>query len=151
MRYFVLLSFLFGTFAALPLMADDADPAPAEKVSAADKRAEKKDAALWYKDYMDKKKRSGAALKKVKDAKSAAKAAKIISELYGLADRGKTTAMGVAGEAKRPESEALDELLARNEKKIDKLNAVIEMEKARIDNAELMTDELSECITKAAE
>ncbi len=152
MRYFALLSILFCAVAVMPLMADDTETAaPVEKVSAADKRAEKKDAALWYKDYMDKKKKAATALKKVKDEKSAAKAVKLMSELYGLSGKGKQTAMGEVGEAKKPENPAIDELMTRNEKKIEKLNAAIEKEKARIDKADLLDDDLNECIEKAYE
>lgn len=152
MRYFALLSILFCAVAVMPLMADDTEAAaPVEKVSAADKRAEKKDAALWYKDYMDKKKKAATALKKVKDEKSAAKAVKLMSELYGLSGKGKQTALGEVGESKKPENPAIDELMTRNEKKIEKLNAAIEKEKARIDKADLLDDDLNECIEKAYE
>ena len=152
MRLFVALSLLLVPVLPLTAVADSDDAVAAEqKVSAADKRAEKKEATLWFKDYMDSKKKAAAALKKVKDAKSAKKAVKTISELYGLSNSGKQTAMGEVGEAKRPEMQALDELMARNEKKIEKLNDAIEAEKARIDEAELLTSELGECIDKASQ
>ena len=152
MRYFALLSILFCSVAVLPLMADDtAADAPVEKVSAADKRAEKKSAAQWFKDYMDKKKKAATAMKKVKDKKSAAKAVTTLSDLYGISAKGKQTALGEVGETKMPENPAIDELMSRNEKKIEKLNDLIEKEKARIDDADLLSDALNECIEKAYE
>ena len=87
----------------------------------------------------------------MKDEKSAAKAVKLMSELYGLSGKGKQTALGEVGEAKKPENPAIDELMTRNEKKIEKLNAAIEKEKARIDKADLLDDDLNECIEKAYE
>lgn len=135
--------------AAMPLLAQDADEAP--QMSAAEIRAEKKEAALWYKDYADKKKSAGSALKRVKDERSADRAVKTIQELYGLSSQGVQTALGEVGEAKRPESAAIDEILTRNGKKTEKLNAVIEKESARIEEAGLMTPELEQCIEKALE
>lgn len=135
--------------AAMPLVAQETGGEP--QMSAAEKRAEKKDAVLWYKDYADKKKIAGSALKRVKDDRSADRAVKTIQELYGLTSRGAQTALGEVGVAKRPESAAIDEILTRNGKKIEKLNAVIEKESARIEEAGLMTPELEECIEKALE
>lgn len=133
----------------MPLIALEADDAP--QMSAAEKRAEKKEAALWYKDYADKKKSAGSALKRVKDERSADRAVKTIQVLYGLSSQGVQTALGEVGVAKRPESSAIDEILTRNGKKTEKLNAVIEKESARIEEAGLMTPELEECIEKALE
>lgn len=149
-KFFSLILFCSLVLPVLPA-AEDAESTPAEKISAADMRAEKKAAAAWLKDYLDCKKRAVAALKKVKDEKSAAKAEKLIAELYGLSKKSKDTAMGERAERTRPEYAGLDELLTRNEKKIAKYNEAIEKEKARIDAAGFLTPELEECIEKAYE
>ena len=148
-----LLTFLLVCFVVTPALygAEEAESAPVEKIPAAELRAEKKAAAKWMKDYLANKKKAASLLKKVKDEKSAARAEKALSELYGLGNVGQKTALGEVGESKRPDYAGLDELLERNEKKISQYDSLIEKEQERIEAADCMTDKLEEAISKALE
>ena len=140
--YLLLLGFCL--LIVQPVMAEESDTddfgAPSEeKVSPADAREEAKAAAAWLKEHMALRKKVLSALKKVKNEKSAAKAAKALNKLTGKDNVGKKTALGEVGDSlfERPDTEAMDALLKKNIKRIDKSTKDIEEEVDRIESLDL--------------
>ena len=121
----------------------ESDDAPK---SSAELRVEKKEAAAWYKKKLARQKKAIAALKKVKDEKSAKKAASSIMKQYGHLVGGEQTAMGTTGPAEVPSGEAADEVAAKYEKQLDKLQEQLNKELERIGELELSVPELDEAI-----
>lgn len=144
--YLLLLGFCL--LIVQPVMAEESDTddfgAPSEeKVSPADAREEAKAAAAWLKEHMAMRKKVLSALKKVKNEKSAAKAAKALNKLTGKDNVGKKTALGEVGDSLferpfgRPDTAAMDALLKKNIKRIDKSTKDIEEEVDRIESLDL--------------
>ncbi len=142
MKHLVIL-LTIGLFVAAPVTMADSDDAPK---SSAELRVEKKEAAAWYKKKLARQKKAIAALKKVKDEKSAKKAASSIMKLYGRLVGGEQTAMGTSGPAEVPSGEAADEVAAKYEKQLDKLQEQLNKELERIGELELSVPELDEAI-----
>ncbi len=128
------LTYLLLTVFALPLVFPLAEAAP--------DRFERKDAAVWVKEEMNRRKKTLALLKKIKDEKSADKAAKALLALYGVS--GKQTAMGESGPAQKPTGEAYEEAEAKNARQLEKLDAAIAAQRERIEELELESSRLSE-------
>ncbi|MBE6416947.1 MAG: hypothetical protein E7033_00610 [Akkermansiaceae bacterium] len=142
MKHLVIL-LTIGLFVAAPVTMAESDDAPK---SSAELRVEKKEAAAWYKKKLARQKKAIAALKKVKDEKSAKKAASSIMKLYGHLVGGEQTAMGTTGAAEVPSGEAADEVAAKYEKQLDKLQEQLNKELERIGELELSVPELDEAI-----
>ena len=142
MKHLVIL-LAIGLLAAGPVTLADSDDAPK---SSAELRMEKKEAATWYKKKLARQKKAVAALKKVKDEKSAKKAAASIMKLYGSLVGGEKTAMGTSGPAEVPSGEAADEVAAKFERQLEKLQEQLNDEHERIGELELSVPELDEAI-----
>ena len=139
LAYLLSLSVMVGAPVAL---ADDGD-APK---SASEKRMEKKEAADWFKKKIARQKKAIAALKKVRDEKSAKKAAAAIMKHYGKLVGGKETAMGTSGPAEVPEGEAMDAVAEKCEKQLEKLQEQLNAEIERIGELKISCPELDEAI-----
>ena len=113
---------------------------------AAESRAEKKEAAEWYKKKIARQKKAIAALKKVRDEKSAKKAAETIMKYYGKLVGGKSTAMGTSGPAEVPEGDAMDAAAEKYEKQLEKLQEQLNDEIERIGELNISCPELDKAI-----
>lgn len=125
------------------VMADDEGDEPK---SAAEARMEKKDAADWYKKKLARQKKAVSALKKVKNEKTAKKAAATIMKHYGKLVGGKQTAMGSSGPAEIPDNESMDAMAEKYEKQLEKLQEQLNAEIERIGELEIDCKELDEAI-----
>lgn len=125
------------------VMAQEEDDAP---VSAADARVEKKEAADWYKKKLARMKKAASALKKVKNEKTAKKAAATIMKHYGKLVGGKQTGMGTTKAAEVPENDSMDAMAEKYEKQLEKLQEQINDEIERIGELEISCKELDEAI-----
>ena len=125
------------------VMAQDEDDAP---VSAAEARVEKKEAADWYKKKLARMKKAASALKKVKNEKTAKKAAATIMKDYGKLVGGKQTGMGTTKAAEVPENDSMDAMAEKYEKQLDKLQEQINDEIERIGEMDISCKELDEAI-----
>lgn len=121
---------------------DDAE-AP---VSAAESRQEKKEAAEWYKKKLTRMKKAVAALKKVKNEKTAKKAAATIMKYYGPLVGGKETGMGTTKPAEVPENDSMDAMAEKYEKQIEKLQEQLNTEIERIGELGIECEELDKAI-----
>lgn len=142
MKHLVIL-LTIGLLAAGPVTLAESDDKPK---SSAELRVEKKEATSWYKKKLARQKKAIAALKKVKDEKSAKKAAASIMKLYGHLVGGDQTAMGTSGPAEVPSGEAADEVATKFEKQLSKLQEQLNDEINRIGELELSVPELDEAI-----
>lgn len=122
---------------------DESGDAP---VSAAETRQEKKDAADWYKKKLARMKKAVSALKKVKNEKTAKKAAASIMKHYGKLVGGKQTGMGTTKAAEVPENASMDAMAEKYEKQIEKLQEQLNAEIERIGELEIDCKELDEAI-----
>lgn len=127
-----------------PIMADESDfdenaPAAEEKVSPADARSEAREAAAWMKEHMALRKKVLSILKKIKNDKTAAKAAQSLEKLTGKDNVGKKTALGEVGDSRleMPSTSAMSAVLKKNSKKLEKNLKEIENEVERIEELEL--------------
>lgn len=127
-----------------PIMADESDsdehaPVAREKVSPADARAEAREAADWMKEHLALRKNVLSTLKKIKNDKTAAKAAKSLEKLTGKDNVGKKTALGEVGDSlfEMPSTSAMSAVLKKNSKKLEKSRKEIENEVERIEELEL--------------
>ena len=125
------------------VMAEEEADAP---VSAADARMEKKEAADWYKKKLARMKKAAAALKKVKNEKTAKKAADTIMKHYGKLVGGEKTAMGTTAAAEVPETDAMDDMATKYEKQLEKLQEQLNSEIERIGELGIECPELDEAI-----
>ncbi len=110
-------------------------------LSAAPDRFEKQGATVWVKEEMTRLKKTLAVLKRVKDEKSAEKAAKVLQGMYGRV--GESTAMGEVGAAEIPKGEAVASAVARNAPRIAALEQAIAEQCERIDALELKSAEFA--------
>lgn len=125
------------------VMADDEGDEPK---SAAEARMEKKDAADWYKKKLARQKKAVSALKKVKNEKTAKKAAATIMKHYGKLVGGKETGMGASRPAEIPENESMDAMAEKYEKQLEKLQEQLNAEIERIGELEIDCKELDEAL-----
>lgn len=114
------------------VMANDDGDAPIE---ATDSAQQKKEANAWYKKKMTRLKKVASTIKKVKDEKSADKAAAAIRKLYKeYEDTGRSNSSRFRVVAKAaPESEAMDAAAARYAPQLKKIRKQIRKNLERID------------------
>lgn len=142
MKFFAYLLTMCALVGAPTLTAAE-DDAPK---SSAETRAEKKEATEWYKKKIARQKKAVAALKKVRDEKSAKKAASTIMKYYGKLVGGNSTAMGTSGPAEVPEGEAMDAAAEKYEKQLEKLQEQLNDEIERIGELNISCPELDDAI-----
>lgn len=140
----------------------DTELSPKEKRKQAKQEAKqaRKEAAQYYKEYIVKKRKALILVKKIEDERSrnaSIRSFKLLFEeeeseeelgadrTYGMGGSGNA---GVSEEAKK---KAMEAERKKYEKAIKKIDDQIDAEVTRIEEAELMTDELSEFIKKAKE
>lgn len=167
---FIAYILLCGMFAVAPMslaqedsaMGTTVNPNPPEKAETTteetteeaepkvDEKALKKAANRYWKSQMDKRKKGVSILKKVKDKKTARKAAKSLAKLTAAPKKGKD---GKDKNAKPEDSEFMDAAEKRFLPHIEKLDEAIDEEVARIEeikewgsNESAMTDELKSAI-----
>ena len=111
-----------------------------EALSPSEKRQEQKlarqEAETWVKDEMALRKKVIAQLRKIKDERSAEKAAKVINKLLDNSS-GEQTALGEVGEATRPTGEAIEAEDKKREPVVSKQKKQIAAELKRISALEL--------------
>lgn len=125
------------------VMAEESGDAP---VSAAELREQKKEAATWYKKKLARQKKAVAALKKVKNEKSAKKAADTIMKYYGKLVGGKETGMGKSAAAEVPENDSMDAMAEKYESQLEKLQEQLNEQIERIGELNISCPELDEAI-----
>ncbi len=113
-------------------------PLPA---SAAADRAARKEAAEWVKTGLKNRKTALAALRQVKDEKSADKVGKKLQKDFAT-KAGKQTAMGEVAPAQKPTGEEMEEAESKREKQYEKLDTAILAERERIEALNLSSSEL---------
>ena len=133
----------FGLLMAAPVTEAAEDLAPK---SSSETRMEKKEAAEWYKKKLARQKKAIAALKKVKNEKTAKKAAEAIMKHYGKLVGGEKTAMGTTAAAEIPETDAMDDMAEKYEKQLDKMQEQLNEEIERIGELNIECPELDEAI-----
>lgn len=141
MKYLAYFLALFMVMDAPLVFAADDEPK-----SAADTRAEKKEATNWYKQKLARQKKALGALKKVKNDKTAKKAAASIMKHYEHLVGGKETAMGRSEAAEVPTGDAMDEAAEKMQKQLERMDTQIEKEIERINELELDCPELDKAI-----
>lgn len=129
----------------------------AEYAPAAVDRVALKEAKVWVKNDMKQLRSALSILKRVKDEKSAEKAGKALQKLYDK-PAGKSTAMGDEAPPERPSGEEMTQVMEKNKRSFEKLQAEIEeqiqrIEELHIDNASLGTgiDMVTEQIAELAQ
>lgn len=129
----------------------------AEYAPAAVDRVALKEAKEWVKNDIKQLRSALTILKRVKDEKSAEKAAKALHKLYDK-PAGKSTAMGDEAPPERPSGEEMAQVMEKNKRSLEKLQAEIEeqiqrIEELHIDNASLGTgiDMVTEQIAELAQ
>lgn len=100
----------------------------------------RKAAESWVKDEIDTRKKVIAQLRKVKDERSAEKAAKVISKMLE-SSAGEQTALGEVGEMTRPTGEAMEAEDKKRESVVSKQKKQISAELKRIEALELESPE----------
>lgn len=100
----------------------------------------RKAAESWVKDEIDTRKKVIAQLRKVKDEKSAEKAAKVLSKMLE-SSTGEQTALGEVGEMTRPTGEAMEAEDKKREPLVSKQKKQISAELKRIEDLELESPE----------
>ena len=171
-QYMRFLSFflLFGLLASAPLVEaqwsnSTSELSPKEKRKKAKQEAKqaRKEAVAYYKDYIVKKRRAYLLVKNVEEEKDVARILKGFRALYETAEKeenmngdrviggGSSCGNGGVEVSEEAKKKAMDAERKKYEKHIKKIDNQIETEKARIEEAGLMTDELKEMITKALE
>ena len=158
---------LFGLLASAPMVEaqwsnSSSELSPKEKRKQAKQEAKqaRKEATQYYKDYIVKKRKALILIKKIEDERSRNASIRSFKKLYEEeedseemgADRtiggGYGNGGGVSEKAKK---KAMEEERKKYEKAIKKIDDQIDEEVTRIEEAELMTDELNEFIKKAKE
>lgn len=142
MKHLILLLTLGLPLTATVTFADTEDTPK----SSADARMEKKEAADWYKKKLARQKKAIAALKKVKNEKTAKKAADAIMKHYGKLVGGNSTAMGTTAAAEIPTGDAMDEMAEKYEKQLEKLQEQLNDEIERIGELNINCAELDKAI-----
>lgn len=125
--------------------AEDDGEAPSAAVTREDKKA----AVAWYKEDIANKKKALSLFKKVKDEKSAEKAATAVLKLYGIENEGEKTAMGVAGARVTPEGPAMEAEAKKNDKVLARLIAQLQKEQERISALNIESERLSRAFSAA--
>lgn len=137
----------YWTLCCLPLsavVAQDQDPSELTV-----DRYARKEAAQWVKTDLSNKKKALALFKKVKDEKSASKAAAAVLKLYSLENEGKVTALGEVGPASDPTGPAFEEAKKKAEKQREKLLEALEKENERISSLNIESDDLARAMEAA--
>ncbi len=112
--------------------------------SAAPDRFERKEAATWVKEEMNRRKKTLALLKRVKDEKSAEKVGKALLEMYDAG--GEETALGETGPAPKPTGEAMAAAEEKNAKALEKMQKAIAAERERIAELEIESSTLTKAL-----
>lgn len=137
----LLLSLSLATTAAY---AQDAEEPTPSEVRAEQKNA-RREAADWVKKEMATRKKVISQLHKVKDDRSAGKAAKKLNKILNITS-GEKTAMGEAGEERRPTGDAMDEEDKKKEPLVSKQKQQLDEELERIKELELDNEDLNEVL-----
>ncbi len=133
--YLIALTLVFTFFAGL-LHAEEQDE-PKVKVD----RYELKEAQLWVKDQLAVAKKATAALKKIKDEKSAEKSLKAFKKILPSTG-GTQTALGTTGAPKAPEGAAIEQVREKSASKIEKAGEALDAQIERIRELEIGNSEL---------
>ncbi len=119
MKTRILLLFLALCIAA-PLPSVAADP------------ASRREAAVWVKEAMNKRKKAIGLLKKVKDEKTAKRIGKALQKEFAT-NAGEQTAMGEVAPPQAPEGEAMDAEMEKKSEQMGKLDEAIAKQRERIE------------------
>ena len=125
---------LMMLLAVAPCFGQDEELSPSERRQ--EQKMARQAAEVWVKDEINLRKKVIAQLRKVKDERSAAKAAKVINKLLAKSS-GEMTALGEVGEMKRPTGEAIEAEDKKREAVVTKQKSQIENELERISALEL--------------
>lgn len=157
---------LFTLMASAPIAeaqwsGDTQELSPKEKRKQAKQEAKqaRKEAAQHYKEYIVSKRKALILVKKIEDERSLNASIRSFKLLYAAPESdedemddsrmiGGNGSSSVSEEAKK---KAMDAERRKYEKQINKIDAQIEAEKTRLEEAELMNDELKDFISKALE
>lgn len=169
MKYLAFLM-MFSFFAASPVAEAQwssdggTELSPKEKRKKAKQEAKqaRKEATQYYKEYIVQKRKALILVKKIEDERSRDGSVRSFKVLYEEAEDdgeeldggrviGGASGYGDRGVSEEAKNKAMSAERKKYQKQIDKINAQIEAEKTRIEEAELMTDQLQEFITKALE
>ncbi len=173
MKYLSILM-MFAFFASSPIAEARSSSDSGRELSVKEKRKQaqqeakqaRKEATKYYKDYMVQKRKGLILIKKIEDERSRDGSIRSFKVLYAEAEEeddsaamgegrviggGSRSSHGGATVSEEAQQKARDAERRKYKKQIDKINAQIEVEKARIEEANLMTDQLQEFITKALE
>lgn len=125
---------LMVLMAVAPCYGQDEELSPSEKRQ--EQKLARQAAETWVKDEMALRKKVIAQLRKIKDERSAEKAAKVINKLLDNSS-GQQTALGEVGEATRPTGEAIEAEDKKREAVVSKQKKQIAAELKRISALEL--------------
>ena len=173
MKYLSILM-MFAFFASSPIAEARWSSDSGRELSVKEKRKQaqqeakqaRKEATKYYKDYMVQKRKGLILIKKIEDERSRDGSIRSFKVLYAEAEEeddsaamgagrviggGSRGSYGGATVSEEAQQKARDAERRKYQKQIDKINAQIEAEKARIEESNLMTDQLQEFITKALE
>ncbi len=130
-----ILSLVLMILAAVaPCFGQDEELSPSERRQ--EQKFARQAAETWVKDEMALRKKVIAQLRKIKDERSAEKAAKAIGTLLDTSS-GKQTALGEMGEATRPTGDAIEAEDKKREPIVSKQKKQIAAELKRISDLEL--------------
>lgn len=125
---------LMVLMAVAPCYGQDEELSPSEKRQ--EQKLARQTAETWVKDEIALRKKVIAQLRKIKDERSAEKAAKVINKLLDTTT-GAQTALGEVGEATRPTGEAIEAEDKKREPLVSKQKKQIATELKRISDLEL--------------
>lgn len=125
---------LLALVAVAPCFGQDEEMSPSERRQ--EQKFARQAAEAWVKDEMALRKKVIAQLRKIKDERSAEKAAKAISKLLETSS-GEQTALGEVGEATRPTGDAIEAEDKKREPIVSKQKKQIAAELERISDLEL--------------
>lgn len=159
---------LFGLLASAPMVeaqwsnsTQELSPKEKRKQAKQEAKQARKEAVAHYKAYIVQKRRALNYVKNVEEEKDVARILKGLRSLYEVEENsemdsertigGGSYNNGGAEVSEAAKKKAMDAERKKYEKHINKIDAQIEAEKTRIEEAGLMTDELKEMISKALE
>lgn len=161
---------LFGLLASAPMVEaqwsnSSSELSPKEKRKKAKQEAKqaRKEAVSYYKEYIVKKRRAFLLVKNVEEEKDVARIVKGFRALFEVEDEeekmsndrviggGSSSGNGGVEVSEEARKKAMDMERKKYEKHIKKIDAQIEAEKSRIEEAGIMTDELADFIKKSLE
>ena len=159
---------LFGLLASAPMVEaqwsnSSSELSPKEKRKKAKQEAKqaRKEAVTHYKEYIVKKRRALILVKNVEEEKDVARVVKGFRALFSVAEReenmsndrviGGASGNGGVEVSEEARKKAMEMERKKYEKHIKKIDAQIEAEKSRIEEAGIMTDELADFIKKSLE